>query len=325
VKARWPFADFAVALVIVLATAGVTLGPVDREHSRTPRKLSHMGQAAKIRQLPADVWLDLLILGDSRAMPIDALALCSAIDPERRACLNSATTGGDWYSAHDLAERAGRFIDDETLVLVCLSDYWLEGGPESALELLPETWSYLDLGEPGMALASWIPLSSMRGGRMRWLHETLSDWGVRIALESGATHPEADHEADDERWARIERSNVDAWYAPTDDDVRARRRRVGERALRALTATGARVVVVNLPNPAERESYVDEHFPGRRARFRAAAHALADETGISFIDLSGRLPDRHHYRDFHHVRDDSINELIRLLAREIDSSGPRGD
>jgi hypothetical protein len=321
------YLDFAAAVLLVAAVGFVRLPEIDDRYGATPRRLSHLVMAATIDRVPEDVGFDLVLLGDSRSIPLDAPALCESLSPVRISCLNAATTGGDWVSAHDLAVRLEPHLMERALFVVALSDYWLEGGPGSTLELLPRTASYWALGEPGPALAAWIPLAAQRGARMRWLHAHLDAWATTLRSRLMPPTAGADRGTRRARLESVERANVDAWYAPTDDSTRERRARAGRRTLAALREAGADVVLVNLPNPALRESYVDRLYPGRRQAFRERAARLADLAGVAFIDLAGRMPDREDYRDFHHVDREAEPALRRLLADELSArtEDPAGD
>jgi hypothetical protein len=97
---RRPFLDFEIAILLVLAASFVSLGSLDARLTRTPRRLSHAAMQARIGRIPTDVGVNLVLLGDSRTIPIDADALCRNRTPSPTSCLNAATTGGDWFSAH---------------------------------------------------------------------------------------------------------------------------------------------------------------------------------------------------------------------------------
>ena len=176
-------------------------------------------------------------------------------------CLNAATNAGDWLTAYDLFRRVEPRLRSDAILVVCLSDYWLEGGPASALELLPRNLSYLYMGEPAQALASFVPLSFARGGRMRWIHDRLDDSGSWLTDAIDPPEPLDPAKARIESLKRLEKSNVDAWYADTDDATREKRRGRCAASLQALARGRSRVVLLNLPNPLERERYVDLHFP----------------------------------------------------------------
>lgn len=257
--------------------------------------------------------IDLVILGDSRAEPIDAALLCTRLGIDPKGCTNAALMGGDWVTAVAMIERLQGLVRRDTRVVLSVSEFWLESSASEhySAVALP---TYARLGQYGLMLAARVPLSYERGRRV----DALRTWAERVARLSLGIHafppaPAADAAGPD----GLSRGDVDFWFPPIDDNDVRERRRLAVRALGRLKSLCPRVAVVLLPNPAVREAYVDRRYPGRRARFRRTLASATTKAGVPLVDLAGEIAQSEMYRDFQHLTPRGGTIATELLAERL--------
>lgn len=309
--------DFVIALMLVLAS---NLLFCNTKQERPERALSYRLELGEIRRLDPDPPIDLVIHGDSRARRLHVNDLCDQLDPRPVRCVNLSSTAGDWVTAWGLQERVAPLLADDATIVLALSDYWLEMGGKNALGLIPSSWAYAGLGDPLSSFESYLPLSRARPGLVKGMHERIESLARRLrnAVGGATRHPVRAASAPERPQSPLPRANVDSSFrAARPEDLEENRSRA-DALLRAFRDGGRRVVIVYLPNPADREEYVDAVYPGRRQHFFASLRELADEHDVPLVDLSGRLPDRRDYVDFHHLNERGVEKATRLLAEALD-------
>lgn len=316
-KTRY-LADFSLAALFVLAANMVTISAIDAAHKIDPRTLSLSLVSNKIRNFVPDQRFALAIFGDSRSQPLDGQDFCSILPAGSEDCVNVSSTSGDWLTAYMLFEKLRPNLEDGAPLLIFVSDYWLES---PTLGVIHKTNAYYELDEMLLGIESNLRLSALRSTRMDWLHERLA--GLAKALEealTGAPAP-AGKKATRAALHKVFRSNADRWFAPIDDDTRARSERIGHKVLKHMKSAGQSVTLVYLPNLERRDEYVDLHYPGRRDRFHSTLRALATANDIRLLDLSDTLIDREFFKDFHHLNTQGRERVSRILARDLIGAG----
>lgn len=323
VKRTWLQRDFSVACCIVLGLNFVVIGPVNGKAERTPRTQTYQASLRTLRDVPAEQDVRLAILGDSRTMLLSADSLCDALDAQPGACVNLSSVGGEWASIFALSQALEPYLAEDALILVGLSDYWLEAGNASRLEILPRTHAYAALGHPELALASYFPMSVHRANRMNRLRDALGRAARALERAAGvvpqagtAAHAALEHQ-------RAFRANVDQWFTPVSDETRAEHLALARRTLGRIRQLAPHVVLVYMPNAAAREVYVDANHPGRRARFFAALRDLAEEFDLPLVSFADEMGANERYKDFHHLERDQAETIGAALAERI--RGMRSD
>lgn len=331
--------DFALAAALVVLLNFFLWKLPDRIVDTGVMSQSHRFVRASLPRLSATEPLDLVLLGDSRLRQFDVAPLCEALIGEQGRCFNAASTSGSWVTVHDLFGHLGTRIDEETVVVVGVSDYWLEMGGRHGIGILPRSLAYLELGDPATALASFIPLSVVRGTIRAGVHAALKRRGRELArwialrthraeeLESPAEHrkeipaeapaaPSSKPKRNQPAWL-LRQSSVDHWYAEGSEEDRAHHMRHGRRALTRMSEVSRNVVLLYVPNPRSRERYVDDRYPGRRARFFAALEQLGRELDLPVINLSGRIEGDRFYNDFHHLNERGVRAATELIVTAL--------
>lgn len=279
------------------------------------RQLSYEQRVAAVEERPGDDPLELLVLGDSRAMLVDAPLLCASLGFEPDRCANAASVSGDWVTAIAGADRLARHLKPSTTVVVGISEYWLElEDLDTRLGILPGEAAYADLGLWGVWLEAKVPMSAARARRVqkvrRWAERRARVWFPGIV-------PFVEEEGADLFTAGLDRSNVELWFGSTSDEGARERREVAARALDLLRTRAPHLVVLYMPNPEVRDRWVDGRYPGRRARFFSSIQELTAERRIPFIDLSQVVREVPYYRDFHHLADENHALITPLVAAEL--------
>lgn len=232
--------------------------------------------------------------------------------------MNVSSTSGDWLTVYMLFEKLRPNLEDGASLLIFVSDYWLES---PTLGVIHKTNAYYELDEMLLGVESNLRLSALRSTRMDWLHERLA--GLVKILEKPLTGVPAPA-GKEATWAALQkvfRSNADRWFAPIDDDTRARSERIGDKVLKHMKSARQSVTLVYLPNLERRDEYVDLHYPGRRDRFHSTLRALAAANDIRLLDLSDTLIDREFYKNFHHLNTKGRERVSRILARDLIDAG----
>ncbi len=315
--------DFLLAAVLLMASNVLWCGAGDEHTPEGARVFSYRRTLGELRRMPATPPAELLVLGDSRTRQLDVDAVCAAMTPRPARCINASSTAGDWVTAWDLYRAAEPLLAADATIVLAVSDYWLEMGGRDALGLIPRSLAYARLGDPMTTVASYLPASRTRAARMQAVREALerAARSLQAALTDLPESPvPSDAPAGD---VDLPHSNVDEWFRPTRETDRVAQLARASRLLDALQTGRHRVVLVYLPNPAVRDGYVDERYPGRRDRFFGALRQLAALHEVPVVDLSGRLPARRLYRDFHHLNRRGRKAIVPILARELDRAGSR--
>jgi len=315
--------DFVLAFAVVLSLNLVPLSHPVNAWGRTPRIGTYNQAMRRLRDVPPQVSVSLAILGDSRVMFLEAADLCFRLERRDGACVNLASVGGEWDSVVSLGQHLEPYLGANALILLEVSDYWLEAGNASRLELLPRNRAYADLGQPELALASYFPMSVMRSGRMLALHDVLARSAEALRNRFSSEAPSGPLEYLAEYHTEKFRANVDSWFSYVSDQTRAERRELARRTFAQFAALPADVVLLYMPNAPERDEYVAARYPGRTERFFEVLKTLADEAGLPLVDLTGELPERERYRDFHHLNPDQSAVVSALIAKRLREL-PRG-
>ncbi|MFN7971768.1 MAG: hypothetical protein U0166_05395 [Acidobacteriota bacterium] len=311
--------------------AGLTVAAafaISPEESRALRAAPRVGSfeatLAAAGRVERDRALELVVLGDSRALKIDAPAIAKLAGLDPTLAINAASISGDWVTSYAMFRALEPHMDAQTVVLVGVSEYWLEGGA-SAFGLLPARAEYFDLGTPLLGIGSFFPVNTVRGERVAKLRRRaeMVVWRVR-SLVTGEVRPASGNPNTDIGPGGLALANVDLWFAPIDDGARRRLIRMGDRFLASMSGRARRTALVELPNPAVRDDYVAAHYPGRRERFDASLRSLSARRDIAIIDLRSELPDKSFYEDFHHLGKGGVERVSELLAPEVRRLAPGG-
>ena len=258
--------DFVVAVLLVLASNFAFCGT---KQEQPERALSYRLALGEIRRLDPEPPIELVLYGDSRIRQLRAADLCEALTERPARCLNLSSPAGDWVTVWGVHARVAPRLAEEAIVVLALSEYWLEMGGRNPLGLIPNSTAYASLGDPLSTLESFLPLSRARAGLMRRTRERIDSLAAWVVGLVGAESPRRIEEKRDRGVPRspLPRSNVDrSFRSPRPEDLAENRQRA-DAMLTALRAGGWRVVLAFLPNPADREEYVEAVYPGRRARF----------------------------------------------------------
>jgi len=309
-------ADFALAGLLLLAANLLTIPAIDAAHKADPRTLSLAIISNKIGYLAPEKRYAFAMFGDSRSQPLEEQDFCSALPAGAGDCLNASSTAGDWLTVYLLFEKLRPHLEEEAPLLVFVSDYWLES---PSMGLIHQTHAYFELDEPFLGIESNLPMSAMRSTRMDWVRENLS--GLASALGDSIRGVPGQGKTTRAAMEKVFRSNVDRWFAPIDDDTRARSQRIGDKVLQHMKRAGHPVILAYLPNLAARDEYVDLHYPGRRDRFHSTLAALAAAHDLPLLDLSASVVDRESFRDFHHLNALGREQVNPILGRRLKAAG----
>ncbi|MBG29620.1 MAG: hypothetical protein CMI31_06415 [Opitutae bacterium] len=302
---QFPF-DFLTVIAALIA-ANLLVGSFSEQNIRQKsfEKISN--------QLECNEPLDrsLVILGDSRSARIDKNILAEAMGLNPDLCLNLSINSGCWVSSFSLLSKSNENLSENTKVLLCLSEYWLErpnlqdqSGFLSALD------TYLTLGLYRDALSSILPLSAKRGSIVNKVRQ----WG-ESPFREGAENPVLDSP----KFKGMLKSNIDLWFPPIQQEQLAENRDSADHILGKLKELAPNLVLLYLPNAKIRESYVDAHFPIRRKRFLAEIERLAAKHEFTFINLSGQMAEDHLYADFHHWNRTGVKIGTEIIAESLNT------
>ena len=276
------------AVIAALITANLLVGAFSEQNIRQKSFEKITNQLE--RNEPLD--RSLVILGDSRSARIDKNVLAETMGINSDLCLNLSINSGCWVSSFSLLSKSKVNLGENTKVLLCLSEYWLERpNLQDQSGFLPALDTYLPLGLYRDALSSILPLSAKRGSIVN---------KVRLWAESPFRSGAENSVLSPPKFKGMLKSNVDLWFSPIQQEQLAENRDSADHILGKLKKLAPNLVLLYLPNAKIRESYVDAHFPIRKKRFLAEIKRLAAKHEFTFINLSGQMAEDHLYADFHH-------------------------
>jgi hypothetical protein len=276
------------AVIAALITANLLVGSFSEQNIRQTSFEKITNQLE--RNEPLD--RSLVILGDSRSARINKNILAEAMDINPDLCLNLSINSGCWVSSFSLLSKSKENLGENTKVLLCLSEYWLERpNLQDQSGFLPALVTYLTLGLYRDAFSSVLPLSAKRGSIVNKVR-LWAENPFRAGAENSVLSPP--------KYKGMLKSNVDLWFSPIQKEQLAENIDSADLAMTKLKELAPNMILLYLPNAEPRESYVKKTYPGRKQRFIDNMRRLAQIHDIQFIDMSGELMPNENYQDFHH-------------------------
>ena len=306
--------------IAIPAIATMVAANVAMSDDLAGRAMAYQSELAEAEALDASAKLSLLVVGDSRTRPIDVEQLGRELSIEGDS-RNASRGAGDFASSYGIVDAYREHLDDRSVVVIGVSEYWVElGHLDARLGVLSDPAPYVVARQPKLVVSSVLPLSRERGrivaGARRRMDSAARNFLNRVGMEV----PPPPDPMNDLGPAGLGYSNVTVWFAATDQESLEERRAAAKRLLHAtveLVPNKRRIVLVMLPNPEVRDVWVDEHYPKRRLRALAYLKELAHDEGVHFVDLHDAIRSPSAYRDMHHLNDDGLRKVTTLVANEL--------
>lgn len=310
--------------IAIPAVATMIVANVAMSNNLSGRAIAYRQELGHAAALEPSARLSVLVAGDSRSRNVDTEQLCNELGISGD-CRNVSRGAGDFATTYGIVHAYHKHLDDESVVVVGVSEYWVElGHLDARLGVLADPTPYMVARQPKMVISSFLPLSRARGRIVSGARRRIDSLARRLLNRTGVQVPPPPDPLHDAGPAGLPLSNVAVWFAPTSQESLDERRTAAKRLMRAiveLVPNKQRMALLLLPNPAVRDAWVDEHYPTRRLRGVTYLKQLAQDEGVRFIDLHDAIADPSRYRDLHHLNDEGTREGTTLVANALRAMG----
>jgi hypothetical protein len=303
-------------IILILTIANIAVNYAKTENIRTT---SFQNKIHEIENIQSSQKIDLLILGDSRSAELQTQILSSTLNIDQEKIFNASVTAGSWFSSYALLNYISPHLHENSTIVLCVSEYWLERPDvEKKLGLYPTCLDYIHY-DLGYFLTSFTPIALKKEAISNRINHVIHKFIIPILNKNDLerVNPKIENPALKKDSSGLAFCNVELWFEPISNHEIIDNLQYANKTISLIKNKFKRIIFLYLPNATSREEYLEKNYPNRQHRFFINLTKLSANHSINFLNLKDILTDNLNYKDFHHWNESGSNIGTMITANHL--------